>query len=325
MGNLNRDHGGDIDAAIARYGGLSIDWIDLSTGINRVPYPIPPLPTDVWTGLPTKAVHARLLQVASAAYASNAPMLAVAGAQAAIQMIPRLGRPGRAKVLSPTYNEHAASFRAAGWSVEEVGHLEALQGADIAVLVNPNNPDGRIHEPDALMRLAGKVGRLVVDESFVDPVPELSVAPLAGQAGLLVLRSFGKFYGLAGLRLGFVLGASGDIGALAEMSGPWPVAGPAIAIATSALADQDWARASAMRLQCEIGKIDALAVQAGWQVVGGCALFRLYETPDARAARDKLASSRIWTRIFPNSKHWVRLGLPGTPTEWNRLASALHS
>lgn len=325
MGKHNRDHGGDIDMAMARYGGLPEEWIDLSTGINRVPYRLPSLPIEAWTALPTKAAQARLLQAARAAYRTDAPILAVAGAQAAIQMIPRLGRPGRAKVLAPTYNEHAASLRAAGWSVAEVGCLEALEGADLAVVVNPNNPDGRAHQPEAILQLAEKVGRLVVDESFVDPVPPLSVAPLADRSGLMVLRSFGKFYGLAGVRLGFVLGAAEDLEALAELAGPWPVSGPAIAVGTLALADQEWARATAMRLEAEARRIDALAAQAGWRSAGGCALFRLYDTPDASAARDKLARLRIWSRIFPGSSCWVRLGLPGTATEWSRLTSALNS
>ncbi len=324
MNQQIRDHGGDIDLGMARYGGLPDQWIDLSTGINRMPYRVPSLPIEAWTSLPTKAAQARLLQVAGAAYRTDAPMLAVAGAQAAIQMIPQLGRPGCARVLSPTYNEHAASLAAAGWTAEEVGSLDALEGADLAVVVNPNNPDGRIHSPDEIMGLAGKVGRLVVDESFVDPVPRFSVAPMAGKAGLLVLRSFGKFYGLAGIRLGFVVGAAGDIANLAEMAGPWPVAGPAIAVGTMALADHEWARMTALRLGTEAQRIDALTTRAGWRLVGGCALFRLYGTPDAIAAQDKLARFRIWSRIFPHSAHWLRLGLPGSPAEWERLAGALN-
>src|SRR5437016_3542932 len=149
MGHHTRDHGGNIDMAMARYGGASADWIDLSTGINRQPYPVPQLPLEVWTTLPTSAAQSRLLQVARAAYRTEATVLALAGAQAAIQIYPRLGRPGYAKVLSPTYNEHAVCLRAAGWAVEEVGCLTALEGADLAVLVNPNSPDGRTHEPEA--------------------------------------------------------------------------------------------------------------------------------------------------------------------------------
>jgi cobalamin biosynthetic protein CobC len=316
-----RDHGGNIDGAIARFGGK--DWIDLSTGINRVPYPVPALAPEDWTMLPTAAAKAGLLQVARQAYGTQAPLLAVAGAQAAIQMIPRLRPSGVARVLGPTYNEHAASLRAAGWQVQEVTRLAHLAGADLAVVVNPNNPDGAAHAPEDILALAGQVGQLVVDESFADAQPELSLAAMAGQDGLLILRSFGKFYGLAGARLGFVIGSEGDIVALQEMSGPWPVNGAALRIGSVALADQDWAAATIQRLRAEVLAADALATAAGWQALGGCELFRLYDTPDAEQAQARLARHRIWSRIFPYSNRWLRLGLPGGDAEWVRLTQAL--
>jgi cobalamin biosynthetic protein CobC len=324
MGSQLRDHGGNIDLAIDRYGGLPGDWIDLSTGVNRMPYPIPPLAVETWTALPTQAAQMQLLQAARLAFVTKAPMLAVSGAQAAIQIIPRLGRPGRARVLAPTYNEHAVCLRAAGWQVEEVACLNALERADLAVIVNPNNPDGRTLMSEAIMRMTRTVGLMVVDESFVDTVPELSVAPMAGRSGLIVLRSFGKFYGLAGLRLGFVLGSDADIARLSELAGPWPVAGPALAVGILALADRAWAEATRKRLASETVRIDALAATAGWRLVGGTALFRLYDTPDGSAAQDHLARAHIWSRVFPAAPHWIRLGLPGSATEWHRLAAALN-
>lgn len=319
-----RDHGGNLDGAMARFGGSRADWIDLSTGINRVPYPIPDLPSHAWTALPTRAEIAELTKVAAHAYRTDAAILPLAGAQAAIQTIPRLLPRGTARVLGPTYNEHAASLRSAGWQVDEATSFNALAGADLAVIVNPNNPDGQIHKPEKLMALAAQVGTLVVDESFADPQPALSVADQAGRVpGLFLLRSFGKFYGLAGLRLGFVLGMTERIAELADMAGPWPISGAAIAIGQHALADADWARATTARLQLEADQIDALAKRAGWELVGGTELFRLYRTPDAQAAQDWLAKSHIWSRIFPWSSDLIRLGLPGTPDEWHRLEAAL--
>ncbi len=318
-----RDHGGNLDWAIARHGGAPAEWIDLSTGINRVPYPLPPLSAEAWTALPTRAALAALRDEAARAYRTGAAILPVAGAQAAIQMVPRLSAPGRARVLTPTYNEHAAALRAAGWQVAEVGDLAALEGADLAIVVNPNNPDGRRWSPETLFDLSRCVRRLVVDESFADPDPELSLAAAAGQPGLFVLRSFGKFYGLAGLRLGFVLGAEEEIAALAEMAGPWPVSGAAIEVGRAALADRGWAEATTARLRAEAARLDALAAGAGWQGLGGTALFRLYETGNAAAAQERLARARIWSRIFPYAAGWLRLGLPGGEAEWARLAEAL--
>ncbi|MCT8330188.1 threonine-phosphate decarboxylase CobD [Albidovulum sediminis] len=318
-----RDHGGNLDHAVATFGGRRDDWIDLSTGINRVPYPLPPLPRGAWTDLPTRDALDRLADAARQAYAAPAAILPVAGAQAAIQMIPRLSPPGLARVLAPTYNEHAAALRAAGWKVEEVGSAAALAGADLAVIVNPNNPDGRMVAPDHLLALAGQVKRLVVDESFADPYPELSVAPHADRQGLIVLRSFGKFYGLAGLRLGFILGDGSEIAALAEMAGPWPVSGAAIAVGCTALRDRPWAARTAARLSAEVLRLDALAEGAGWRCEGGTALFRLYETGDAIRAQALLARSRIWSRAFPYRAGWLRLGLPGSHGEWSALEDAL--
>ncbi len=314
------DHGGNIDSAIARFGGTN--WIDLSTGINRVPYPVPDIPASDWAMLPTQAAKSAVLVAARVAYRTQAPMLATAGAQAAIQMLPRMTQPGHARVLSPTYNEHAAALRTAGWQVQQVTRFDQLAGADLAVIVNPNNPNGQSFSTTDLQDLA-KGTRLVVDESFVDPRPDLSLAPLAGTPGLIILRSFGKFYGLAGLRLGFVIGSTEDIARLTEMSGPWPVNGAALRIATQALRDDDWAQATILRLRKETATVDALAKDAGWSVLGGTELFRLYDTPDAVAAQVQLARHQIWSRIFPYSNRWLRLGLPGGDVEWARLARAL--
>ncbi len=319
-----RDHGGNIDWAMATYGGQPPDWIDLSTGINRVPYPLPPLPASAWTALPTRAALRALTDAAAARYRTGAAILPLCGAQAAIQMIPHLRAPGTARVLAPTYNEHAASLTAAGWQVTEVATTADLPGADLAVIVNPNNPDGRATPPAQLQQLATQTGMLVVDESFADARPDLSLAPVAGTTpGLIVLRSFGKFYGLAGLRLGFALGHPGTIASLSEMAGPWPVSGTAIEVGRIALADTAWADRTVTRLRGETTRIDALASTAGWTPIGGTELFRLYRTPDAHAAQDQLARAHIWSRIFPWSPDLLRLGLPGDAGEWDRLTTVL--
>lgn len=311
-----RDHGGNLDQAMARWGGA--DWIDLSTGINRVPYPMPDLPDWAVTALPPAGAMAELLAAARSAYGTQAPILALAGAQAAIQLVPMLAAPGLARIVSPTYNEHAACLRALGWRVEEVAGIEALPGADLAVVVNPNNPDGRHWPRAALLALLDQVGRLVVDESFADADPSESLAPLAGRPELVVLKSFGKFYGLAGLRLGFALGSTDDIARLAMRAGPWPVAGPALVAGTAALSDRAWAAATVARLTEDATRMDRLAARLGWRGMGGTALFRLYDTPDARAAQDRLARAQVWSRIFPWSPRLIRLGLPA-PAEWGRL------
>jgi cobalamin biosynthetic protein CobC len=318
-----QDHGGNLDIAVRRFGGRTEDWIDLSTGINRRAYPVGELAPCDFSALPSRSDIEALHEAARQAYATSAPVLALSGAQAAIQLLPRLAPPGRARILGPTYNEYTPVLSAAGWHVEEVDDLDALAGADLAVVVNPNNPDGRRHDAIALHAQRLLVNRLVIDESFVDAVPDLSLASEAGREGFLILRSFGKFYGLAGLRLGFVLGPAADVATLAAMAGPWPVSGPAIAIGMRALLDRDWASATRTRLARDTLRLDAMADAVGWRLIGGTPLFRLYDVGDAVAAQERLARAKIWSRIFGGKPRWLRLGLPGEESEWTRLAAAL--
>lgn len=318
-----REHGGNLDLAQQRFGGRAEDWIDLSTGINRLPYPVGEIDPHYWNALPSRSEMEALHQAAQHAYRTSAAVIATGGAQAAIQLLPQLASPGRARILAPTYNEYAGLLLAGGWEVEEVSELDALAGAELAIVVNPNNPDGRRHAPKDLLARLPRVSRLVVDESFADAVPQASLAPEADRPGLLVLRSFGKFYGLAGLRLGFALGNASDIARLAAMSGPWPVSGAAIAIGCHALRDDAWAEETSARLARDCVRLDDIAQAQGWRLVGGTPLFRLYDTPDALNAQDKLARGQIWSRVFAHKPTWLRLGLPGSEAEWTRLAEGL--
>ena len=320
-----QDHGGNIGQAIAEFGGDLSDWVDLSTGINGAPYPVGQVPEAAWSRLPDREGLRALERAAQSAYGTTLDAVAVAGAQAAIQLVPRLMPAGQAAVLAPTYNEHAATLRSAGWQVREAATLDALEGSGIAVVVNPNNPDGKSYAPDALAALAEKVGILIVDESFIDPAPHLSVTTCSHGVpeNVIVLRSFGKFYGLAGLRLGFVLAAPALAGQVRDMVGPWPVSGMAIDVAERALGDAQWAQQTRENLLRDTARLDDLARGAGWDLVGGTTLFRTYATPDAVKVQRHIATHRIWTRIFPYSQKWIRLGLPAQENDWSRLSIAL--
>lgn len=301
------DHGGGIDAAAARHGGTRADWLDLSTGINPRPYPLPLLPADAWTALPDAAAFAALEAAARRFWRvpDGAAVLAAPGASALIARIPALAPAGRVAIPAPTYNEHARAFRAAGWTVADDGN-------DATVVVHPNNPDGRLHPlPDTPLS--------VIDESFCDISPEASHITHATRPGTLVLKSFGKFWGLAGLRLGFLIGDPALVARMETMIGPWAVSGPALAIGTAALSDAGWADATRARLTADAARLDALT---GWTLAGGTPLFRLYDVGDAAAMQDRLARHHIWTRIFPWSDRLIRLGLPDG-AGWDRLERAL--
>jgi len=318
---MTRDHGGNLDEACARYGGAPADWLDLSTGINPVAYPVGTPDPAAWTRLPGRDGFAALEAAARAGFGvpEEASLVAGSGASALIRLMPRLGRGGTVAIPGPTYNEHRAAFRDAGWqAIDRPGPNTAA-----AVIVNPNNPDGRRWTVDELLLLAEAVPLVVVDESFIDLTPEQSLVPHAGRDGLVVLRSFGKFWGLGGLRLGFAVTGPRMGAMLASMLGPWAVSGPALEIGARALADADWAGAARGRITADAERLAALGRAAGWQVVGGAGLFTTFETSDAAAAQERLAEARIWSRVFPYSRLWLRLGLPGDEPGWARLAAAL--
>ncbi|RVT82146.1 pyridoxal phosphate-dependent class II aminotransferase [Rhodobacteraceae bacterium CCMM004] len=302
-----RDHGGALDAAVARWGGRREDWLDLSTGIAPEPYPLPPIPPEAWTALPDAGMTARLARAARTFWhvPEAAAVLAVPGASAAIARLPHLRPASTVAIPGPTYNEHAAAFAAAGWQVVAHGPAAAR------VVVHPNNPDGRWWSPD---ETAAPLS--VIDESFCDVAPDRSLIALADRPGTVVLKSFGKFWGLAGLRLGFAIGDPGLVAALAEALGPWPVSGPALAVGAAALEDRGWADAARARYAAGADRLDALT---SLEVAGGTPLFRLYRVPNARTLHLRLAERHVLTRVFPYRDDWLRVGLPPEGA-WDRLA-----
>ncbi len=310
-----RDHGGGLDAAVARHGGTRAAWVDLSTGINPVPYPLPDLPKDAWTALPDHGAQDALIEAARAFWdvPEGAAVLAAPGASALIARLPGLMAAGRVHIPGPTYNEHAAAFAAHGWQVI----TEAETGAQARVIVHPNNPTGLWHGEESL-----DAGLMVVDESFADIRPDRSLIGHAARPGVVVLKSFGKFWGLAGLRLGFAIGDPGMIARLEAFLGPWPVSGPALRIGRAALCDRAWTQDTRARLDEDAAHLDALMIRAGAGLVGGCSLFRLYDVGDAAAWQERLARHHIWSRVFPYSASWLRLGLPG-PGQWAEVEAAL--
>ncbi|MDB5589756.1 threonine-phosphate decarboxylase CobD [Enterovirga sp.] len=328
------EHGGDLADAVARGGGAPSDWLDLSTGINPHAWPVPPhLLSAGLTRLPSRTDLSRLLAVAREAYGvpESCAVVAAAGTQALIQVLPRLAGPGRVAVLGPTYSEHALAWRAAGFAVTEVQTLAAAGGCTHLVVVHPNNPDGRVVSADDLVGAArecrARGGWAVVDESFADVRPEVSLVPRLAGEPVVVLRSFGKFFGLAGLRLGFAIAAPATAERIARALGPWAVSGPALGIGTAALGDAGWAQAMRARLAREADRLDSVLAGAGLRIVGGTSLFRLVEVPagefTAADIHEGLARARIWVRRFPERPSLLRFGLPPDRAGLDRLAAAL--
>lgn len=322
-------HGGDLATAKALFPQAPEPWIDLSTGINPIPYPFPALPLSLWQRLPGKSDEAALLAAARKAYRirPQSGLVAAPGTQILIELLPRLIPAANVAVLGPTYGEHAPAWRKLGATVREIGDFAEAGDANVVVLVNPNNPDGRIIAQERLVELAAALaargGLLVVDEAFADFAPETSLLPILRE-GALVLRSFGKAYGLAGLRLGFAVGEERFTDALRAMLGPWAVAGPALHVGAVALGDAAWLSHAGEARAADSKRLDALLAPQG-RVVGGTTLYRLLETPRAASLFETLGQAGIYVRRFQHDPSHLRFGLPGSEAEWARLAKALVS
>ncbi|MBX3569497.1 MAG: threonine-phosphate decarboxylase [Rhizobiaceae bacterium] len=326
------DHGGSLERARRLFPDAPAPFVDLSTGINPNPYPLFDLPATAFTRLPEQGRQNRLVDAAVAAYGAPSALNAVAapGTQILLPLVMGLVAPGRAMILGPTYAEHARAAHLAGHRVEDARSLDALGAADLAVAVNPNNPDGRVCSRAELLHLADRLsargGLLVVDEAFMDVGPKSeSVAADAGRPGLVVLKSFGKFHGLAGIRLGFAIAHTSLAQRLGDLLGPWAVSGPALEIGIRALEDTAWRDSMLIALAEQAARLDALLSAAGFGPVGGTPLFRYIETADAQALFGALGRRGILVRSFAWSDRALRLGLPGGEDAWQRLDEALRS
>jgi cobalamin biosynthetic protein CobC len=322
-------HGGELAAARRLFPGAPEPFIDLSTGINPHPYPLPRLQHEIFARLPDRASIRQLAAIAAQAYgAPSADHVAAApGTQILLPHIAALVPPGRAAILRTTYAEHARAAALARHRVAEVSDVEQLRQADLAIVVNPNNPDGRIVDKTILLSITSDLrqrgGVLVVDESFADVAPEMSLSSEVERDNIVVLRSFGKFYGLAGLRLGFAVAAPHLINRIEAALGPWAVAGPAIEIGRTALADNEWRQRTFDRLATDAKRLDSLLTGVGLAVIGGTSLYRLTQSPDAGELFNRLGRAGILVRRFAEEPNWLRWGLPGDENAWQRIADAL--
>lgn len=324
------DHGGNLQDAVARYGRPRAQWLDLSTGINPHPYPAPMLPVDIWHRLPELNPS---LTTAAQRYYRAEHLLPVAGSQAAIQALPRLRaqcNPGsRVIVAAPAYAEHAYHWEQAGHKLSRAAYealADAVMECDVMVICNPNNPTGATVHPEHLLlwaeRLSERGGWLIVDEAFADTMPELSIAQAVSRPGLIVLRSIGKFFGLAGVRLGFVAAEPLILKQLADLLGPWTVSSAAQEIGCAALQDIGWQKAMRAQLSAEGERLRELLRQHDIAATG-TALYQWWHEPRAQEFHMHMAQQGIWVRLFAGSVPGIRVGLPADETGWQRLAQAL--
>jgi cobalamin biosynthetic protein CobC len=320
------EHGGGILAAAQRYQIAEKDWLDLSTGLNPHGWPVPPATADAWQRLPQSNDG---LEQAAADYYGSSLLLPVAGSQAAIQALPGLRPASHIGLLDTSYAEHAHAWTQHGHRVEYLQPQQidrALDHLQVLLLCHPNNPTGWRTTPAMLegwrQKLAAKGGWLIVDEAFIDCTPQDSLIPQAGEEGLIILRSIGKFFGLAGARVGFVFAWKSLLTQLVDTLGPWTISGPARQAVRGALQDRDWQQAMRVQLKQESQRLQQLLQQHRLPPDGGCHLFQWRQTKDAPDLYEHLARQGILCRYFPAS-HSLRFGLPATEPDWQRLDTAL--
>ena len=325
------EHGGALAEACARYGGHPKDWLDLSTGINPRPVSLPDLPLSAWHRLPERELFQRAAEAAAGRYSAPANVVPVVtpGIQSVIQILPEL-LCGPVAVLGPTYEEYALCFARHGHDVETVADLSDIRpDHKVVVVVNPNNPNGRTHSRDVLLELHASLkrrnGTLIVDEAFADMRPDLSLAPHTGTKGLVVLRSFGKFFGLAGLRLGFALTDRETGEALSDRLGPWSVSGPALMIADKVLRDADLVSRTADQISTGRKALESVLADSQLQIAGGTDLFVLARHAEAESIHQELCQRHILTRAFSYKHDWLRFGLCPDQESIQRLGDALES
>jgi len=320
------EHGGHLIDAANKYNIPLEQWMDLSTGINPNGWIIPEIPARCWQRLPE--IGDGLVSAAKQYYQCQS-LLPVAGSQAAIQTLPLLRKKSKVGVLKPAYAEHAYSWKNAGHEIVELeaekieAHLESL---DVLILVNPNNPTGQSFDKEQLLKwhdiLRRHKGWLIIDEAFIDTTPEKSLSNHQVIDGLIILRSIGKFFGLAGIRCGFVIGIEELLHTLNEKLGPWVISHPSRYVATAALLDQEWINQTQDELKQNSNRLAALLTKRGLKPNGKTDLFHWIKTPLAKQVYQNLAQQGVLTRLFPQPLS-LRFGLPKNNQQYVDLDAAL--
>lgn len=323
-------HGGGLNKAAKKYNIPLDNWVDCSTGINPNSWPIPKLPQRVFHRLPEADDN---LHEVARHYYQAVSLLAIPGSQSVIQLLPQLRSTCRVAVPETGYAEHAHAWEKAGHNVVYLnGETEAINKNiplfDVLIIINPNNPTGKLFSVDNLLswhhQLAKKGGWLIVDEAFIDTRPEHSLAQYSQRKGLIILRSLGKFFGLAGIRSGFVLAESELLLTINNALGPWCVSGPSRFITLHALQDKKWQNETAKKLKQQsirLKKIIENDLQKKYanSTLKGADLFQTLCCKNAKSLHEALAYHGIFTRLLDNEKG-VRFGLPKS-SQWSHLES----
>lgn len=324
-------HGGRVLAAAKKYHIAKENWVDLSTGLNPNGWPVPKVPTEVWQALPEDDDG---LQTAACQYYGCDACLPVAGSQVAIQILPTLRSRSKVGVISPTYAEHEYNWKQSGHDVTQVNINDVdqyINELDVLVVINPNNPTGDLIKSKQLLSwyqyLSTRGGWLIIDEAFMDVTPEHSLVSSANKPGLIILRSMGKFFGIAGIRCGFVIADNEILQRLAKKIGPWSLTGPTRFVAKQALLDKTWQVTIIKKINESSIRLRDLLSQSGLPPKGGTALFQWLEHAYAEELYEACAEKGVLIRLYKTNEATssLRFGLPASEKQWQQLNNVLNS
>ncbi|WP_117235498.1 threonine-phosphate decarboxylase [Vibrio maerlii] len=335
-------HGGKLLEAIGVYGGSKEEWVDVSTGVSPYTYPVTSIPLEAWNRLPED--NDGLEIAAQSYYNSRITPVAIAGSQAAIMLLPlivteHLGRCGTICLPSVGYKEHQHAWQKLRhnnqmWDLDfydDIPSDEQVKRADVILIINPNNPTGYFIDQQTMHRLQqqlhAKGGRLIVDEAFMDCTPEKSILPTFNtqsklDENLIVLRSVGKFFGLAGARVGFVFAVSPILQKLREEIGPWTVTGPARWVVNQALQDGTWQQQTRQQLKTDITRLESLISNAWRCHYTSGNLFVTAYLNNAEITHQTMCKNQVLARLC-DENNAIRFGLPKQDWQWDRLEQVL--
>lgn len=322
------EHGGNLERAMQSYGGSPSDWIDISTGISPFSASLPELRLSDWHRLPESASLDELAQIAQVYYASNQECIVTSGSQFLINHLPDLLK-GDIGILEPSYGEYAASFARHGREYNALDTIDEIDDVQSIILANPNNPDGRLYAQGELYELAEVLkkrdGYLVVDEAFCDVCDNASMLIADPIENLIVLKSFGKFFGLAGARIGFVFAHNDVLHQIEQLQGPWSVSGPSISVAKYVLTCDGIHQDLLREISSRHSQFIQMLSDTRLKIIGGTKLFTLIEHENATDLHEHFLNKKILTRKFDYNACWLRLGLTSSTEEDLRLKQAILS
>lgn len=329
-------HGGNLRQVAKKYGYPIEQWLDLSTGINPSGFKPAPLSDACWQRLPENDDG---LIEAALNYYGQSNFVLTPGSQWMIQNLPAIKETlvgpeqidiGPVLLPKQGYQEHRLAWQESGFDIEYYEAqptISQLNHCSVCVVIQPNNPTGQCYDQsqlnDWLAILKDNEAWLVVDEAFVDCTPDKSMLDRSGEEGLIVLRSIGKFFGLAGIRIGCIFAWTALLEKVNAAMGPWAISHPSREVAIQAFHNINWQRYAIEKCHDQSKKLRDVLIKYFQIKPTGTALFQTVYLDRSEEIFEHLCQHKILVRLL-DCQTGLRFGLPpDRPECWQKLEQAL--